>query len=112
MSVTKSPRDLMMEVVNEVAARHRVTAAGIFGESRSRSVCAARHEAIYRVFMQFGWGVTKVGRAFGRDHTTVIHSLNRYARINPASATIWRDKVALMDMRRDDALGATTEAQS
>lgn len=71
-----------------VALKHRVTVADLVGESRKRSLIAARDEAIRLVYTHCGpMSTPQLGRLFGsRDHSTVLHSLRKQG-VQVASAT-------------------------
>jgi len=61
------------------ALRHGLTPDDLTGRSRSYSICAARHEAIYMVALHTVYDTGRIGRLFsGRDHTTVLHSLGKF----------------------------------
>lgn len=64
-------------VVAEVARGFRVEVDEILGPSRARRVCVARAcaMAVVRVWTDMSWSA--IGRAFDRDHTTVMHNVDR-----------------------------------
>ena len=66
-------------VVREVSHRHAVPVREIFSPIKTRLVVAARREAIYRLkFEKPTTSAAKLGRWFGRDHSTILHALACY----------------------------------
>ena len=66
-------------VVREVSHRHAVPMHEIFSPTKTRLVVAARREAIYRLkFEKPTTSAAKLGRWFGRDHSTIMHALACY----------------------------------
>lgn len=64
-------------IICEVSIRHRVKACIILGSRRSRPIAYARMEAMYRIRTELNESLTSIGFAFSRDHTTVLHAVNR-----------------------------------
>ena len=66
-------------IINEVAAKHRVSAADITGPSRKLKFIAARFEAIGRVYVECRtMSLPRIGKLFGgRDHSTIVSALRR-----------------------------------
>jgi len=60
------------------------------GESRKAPLAAARHAAMYLLYVDLGVPYEQVGRLFGgRDHTTVMHAVEKIAnqlKTDPAMA--------------------------
>jgi len=67
----------MRLVVDMIAAEHHMTAALILGRSRWAPVVAARHEAMAACHAEFGYPTTLIGRFFNRDHSTIVHALQK-----------------------------------
>lgn len=66
------------EIINDVAARHGLTYQDIIGASRFKNIVTARMDAIVEVHkarptMSLG----QLGKAFHRDHTTILHALRK-----------------------------------
>lgn len=59
------------------AAKHGVTVEDILGHSRARAIVAVRHEAMALVYQHTQCSMPGVGRLFGRDHTSVLHALQK-----------------------------------
>lgn len=78
------------DIAREVAHKHGISFADITGPNRSRKVCAARHEAAFRLVVELGFTYPKAGRVLGRrDHTTIFHSVKVHAAKSPQSAKAW-----------------------
>lgn len=79
-----------------------VTAEQLTGRSRSRTVCAARHAAIYLARRFTDASLTEIGRAFGGiSHSTAKHAVDKVA------AALGSDpRLALLISRFDRSSGA------
>lgn len=64
------------ELLTMAAADNDVTADEILGRGRARDVTAARFQ-VYWVLRQSGWSYPAIGRALGRDHSTVRHGVEQ-----------------------------------
>lgn len=68
-------------IVNEVARTYNITAEEIRGRKRTANVSSARITAMYVVREITGMSMEDIGQEFGgRDHSTVVYSLNEAAR--------------------------------
>jgi len=74
---TVPPR--VLAIMEEVAAKHKVTTAELLSRGQTKRVYAARQEAIRAVAAVPGANgkpsTTSIGRWFGRDHSTIVHAL-------------------------------------
>lgn len=61
-------------IVCKVAKRTGVPARAIVSRSRTDEVFAARARAM-RALRAMGYSFPQIGKAFGRDHSTVIHAV-------------------------------------
>ena len=62
----------MQSVVEEF---YHVSHEDMIGRKRSKNIAFPRHVAVYLTNTLCEMSLKAVGSAFGRDHTTVIHSL-------------------------------------
>lgn len=69
----------MRDIVQEVAARHKITLDEIYSSSREHRIAHPRQEAMAAIYATGRYSTTQVGRHFGKDHTTVVHALRRVA---------------------------------
>lgn len=65
------------EVIDRVARAFRVDPAQVRGKNLSRSVAAARQAAMYVLCHRLGLSTVRIGKLFGRDHSTVVYALQR-----------------------------------
>lgn len=71
---TTIPAHRIAEIVLDVARRNGVAAADILGQHRLAVIVAARQEVFLRA-REAGYSLSAIGRAMGRDHTTVSHGV-------------------------------------
>lgn len=65
-------------VIKTVADHFRLKQVAIKGKSRVKSLVGARHIAMYILKSELGLPLTEIGKWFsGRDHTTVLHAVNK-----------------------------------
>ena len=69
-----SPADVLRRAINRAAEHHGVTVAEIKGRSRLGHVVAARQDA-FLALREAGWSFPRIGRAMGRNHSTVLHGV-------------------------------------
>ena len=72
-----SPAADVSVIVKRVAAAFGVKEAELLGPSRFRAVLRARQVAMYLVRELAGLSLPRIGAAFGRDHTTVLHACRK-----------------------------------
>ena len=71
------PRRRVHEIVDEVAAATGISATDIHGKRRMRAAVAeARHLVMWRAHRE-GISLSDIGRALGRDHSSVSHGVGR-----------------------------------
>jgi chromosomal replication initiation ATPase DnaA len=71
-----TPRDRMLDIVDQVAFWHGVTSADIFGKSKMRGFVIPRRDAICAIVRNWPHrSYPEVGRFFGLDHSTIQHHL-------------------------------------
>lgn len=56
--------------------KHGVPVDRIFSDTREARVVAARRDA-WKLARAAGWSLTEIGRAFNRDHTTILVGLRK-----------------------------------
>jgi hypothetical protein len=67
-------------LVAYAAAKYGVSSEEVLGNVRSRDIVLARQEAIYECYRHISMSLPALGRRFGRDHTTILHSIRRAAK--------------------------------
>lgn len=60
------------------ALRHGCTAEQVTGRAKPKPVAAARREAYYLVALHTVFSTARIGRMFGRDHTTILSALKNF----------------------------------
>ncbi len=73
---TSAPNDIS-RIVERVAAAFGVSEKELLGPSRLRSVLQSRQVAMYLARELIGLSLPRLGAAFGRDHTTVLHACRK-----------------------------------
>lgn len=69
------------EIIQATAQAFGVTAADILGERRPVEIIAARFAAYHAVATAHpGWSFVRIGRVFGRDHTTILTAIRKMER--------------------------------
>lgn len=65
-------------VIEKIAKEHGVSLGLIIGQRRAKEIVAIRDKAVRAVAEQFPeMSLPDIGKAFKRDHTTIIHSLRK-----------------------------------
>ncbi|MCV6826020.1 MULTISPECIES: helix-turn-helix domain-containing protein [Halocynthiibacter] len=65
------------EITEKVCDVYGISQQLLVSKNRSFRVCEARNEAVWHL-LQLGHSYTAIGRAFNRDHSTVIHAEKRH----------------------------------
>jgi len=74
-----STRFTMRDIEAGVAARYKISIATLHGPQRTRSIAYPRMVAMYLMREMTANSLPRIGRYFGRDHTTVLHAERRIA---------------------------------
>lgn len=75
-----TPRDKTLSDIGLIALKHGLTRHDLLGRERFPRISKARHEAFY-YFRRKGWSYPEIGRLFGRDHSTIIHGVERHQKV-------------------------------
>ena len=75
------------KIVDSVAEYYQVTPKDIFSSIRSREFAVPRQLAIYLTRELCGYSTTKIGAAFKRDHSTVMHACKKVEAMIEESVT-------------------------
>lgn len=66
-------------IIADTAAKHGLTATDLVGRSRAlHTIIPARQEAMYLCAHDTPYGLPEIGKAFKRDHTTVLHGIRKH----------------------------------
>ena len=72
------PNDAMVEkILLHISKKYGVTVDDIKSKKKTDSVAGARHVAIYIIRKLTDLSLKEVGKIFGRDHSTVVFSVNK-----------------------------------
>lgn len=84
----KTGRKSVKQIIFEVALQHGVRPSEVTGSSRNRDIVKIRHEAIWLARqLRPDLSLPALGRQFGgRDHTTILHALNKMAALHMKEA--------------------------
>ena len=68
----------MVEKILSVVTKHfGITNEDIKSKKRTENISNARHTAIYIIRNMTNLSLKEIGRVFGRDHSTIISSINK-----------------------------------
>jgi chromosomal replication initiation ATPase DnaA len=72
------------KIIRAICDKYDVTLDEMRSAARNKNITTARHECFYRFrheIKQKGRPLTvqEIGKAFNKDHTTVMHGINRHA---------------------------------
>lgn len=75
----KIPSELDL-IILDVARKHGLTVGEVLSDQRSQRVVRPRQEAMWRASKETLLSLPAIGRAFKKDHTTVMHGIRRHER--------------------------------
>jgi chromosomal replication initiator protein len=94
-------------ILEETANYFSLSTGDLMSKSRSRPLTNARHIAMYLTRECTGLSLVKIGEIFGgRDHTTVLHAINKVTEEMRARDTVFRQVQDLTRSIRARARGA------
>lgn len=65
------------EIIKLCAEKHGVLVSDLLSEQRTNLVAHARQQAMWLIAKETSLSFTQIGRIFDRDHSTVIHAVQR-----------------------------------
>ena len=90
-------------IIDEVCKFYNIEPAVLRGQGRAKDISLARQIAMYLIRRMTNLSLKEIGREFeGRDHTTVLHSIERvedFAKNDPEKAEIIKDITANINIR-------------
>ena len=104
-SVTRAVRDMFKDkadflpssdvIIEEVSKFYNIDAEAIRGQGRTKDTALARQIAMYQIRRMTNLSLKEIGREFdNRDHTTVMHSIERVEKLmkqSPEVAEVIKD---------------------
>ncbi len=112
-TVTRAVRDMFKDkteflpspdvIIEEVGKFYNLSVQDIKGQSRTRDTALARQIAMYEIRRMTNLSLKEIGQVFeGRDHTTVMHSIERVEKLvkqSPETAELIKDLNANINAR-------------
>lgn len=68
---------LAASILEEVASYYKIDESDILGKSRKAAPVKARQATMYLLRQHTDMSLPKIGKKFGRDHTTVVYAVNK-----------------------------------
>ena len=62
----------------DIIARHKTTWLAVTGRSTSKALMLPRAE-VYKRLLGLGWSYSAIGKACGRDHSTIMYYVRRWS---------------------------------
>ena len=111
--VTRAVRDMFKDkaeflpspdvIIDEVSKFYSIDADALRGQGRTKDTTLARQIAMYQIRRMTNLSLKEIGKEFeGRDHTTVMHSIDRIEKLiktNPEIAEVIKDINANINAR-------------
>ena len=88
VSSSMSPEQTAEKIIDAVSVKYGIKKEDIKGKSRSKEIAWARHVSIYLIRNITDLSLQTIGKIFGRDHSTVLASIevvNKEIMENPVS---------------------------
>jgi len=85
--IKASPNDLISAVTKYFSLKKKV----LLGDSRARPVARPRQVLMYLLRIELNLPLDEVGRLVGRDHTTVMHAVDRITHLASSDVKIRED---------------------
>ena len=112
-TVTRAVRDMFKDkadflpssdvIIEEVSKFYGIETEAIRGQGRTKDTALARQIAMYQIRRMTNLSLKEIGREFdNRDHTTVMHSIERVEKLtktNPEIAEVIKDINANINAR-------------
>ena len=94
--VTKQENLTLEAILLAVARHYRISEEVLIGRSRRKEVAKARQVVMYLAREEMNASLTKIGQALGgRDHTTVMHGIDKIASLIESDDALRRDIMAV-----------------
>ena len=106
MSLAPSPVSEFMNTLHEldvfddivaICKPYGVRLSELPGSSREAHIVSARHESMKFFRVRFKWSFPAIGRLFDKDHTTVMHGVEKISRELPKNAQLQNELTLLKD---------------
>ena len=74
------PRETMRDIIERVAGEYGFDYQDMIGREVFSRVIRARQDAMHECWRTRRWSLPQIGRAFNRNHTTVLNGLRAHKR--------------------------------
>lgn len=101
-SVTAPVPQPIARIIAAVCAHFVVGRPELLGEGQAAHLVLARHTAMALVRQVHGISLPRIGRAFRRDHTSVLHAVRRIAALTAADPAFAAQYAALAEVLTPD----------
>lgn len=71
-----TPREKNHAMIDTIARDNGFTLADIIGPRKHKKLSAVRHLCVL-MLREKGYSTTEIGRIMNRDHSTIVHALNK-----------------------------------
>jgi chromosomal replication initiator protein len=96
--VLKQEELTLDQILQAVARHYKVAETDLVGRSRRKEVALARQMAMYLAREETSASLSKIGLALGgRDHTTIMHGIDKIATQIEADDAMRRDAIAIRE---------------
>jgi chromosomal replication initiation ATPase DnaA len=88
------PKDKVYLIIDKVCQRYQVSKKDLFSKIRTQDVVRVRNIIHNLLSEKYNMNLSNIGRFFGQDHTTVLHSLrmkHNKQRFWDGEQTIWQE---------------------
>ena len=94
IAVVRDPKRITPDlIIDSVAEYYSLSPELLRGDSRKKEIAQARHVAVYLTREMTGLSLPRIGDAFSRDHSTIINSCEKVAKLMETAPDI-RNAVA------------------
>ncbi len=76
LSGKESPEVTVDRIITEISKKYHVTPEDIKGKKRTKDIATARHVAVYVIRKATDMSLQSIAKIFGRDHTTMMSSID------------------------------------
>lgn len=71
-----TPKEKNLAAIEAIAQEHGFTAEDILGKSKFKMLVKVRRKCVV-MLREKGYSTTEIGRIMKRDHSTIVHSLQK-----------------------------------
>jgi len=73
-----TPREKNLSDIHDIARAHKLTVDDILGTSKIKMIVMVRRKCVV-MLREKGYSTTEIGRIMKRDHSTIVHALQRHS---------------------------------